>query len=414
MRERDERDWDERDAGYGGRDEWRQRPAARGDWRATGHERSREQRHDYYGDRSDPSGEGFGDMRRYHEEWRYGRADRMDPIEEVGDLRERGSRVTPNRDRDRGGRFDADRAWPDEDREYREGRWRPTDRFSGDAHDEERRRAVEADARRREAMRRDQMHRDQLRRDYEAQGRGERSGRFSGRQDVGPERDRSGGWQQGAPRGRGGQDEGRERHGDPVVQSRRGFGSGSGTAGASRGSGLLPSGGEGISTGSFETGRLEDRTMSGGLGSAGKGGVGSFGGSYQDTISFGLTSSAADAGGDRVLHRGFGRGERAAADHTSSAGYAGRGPRNYRRSDARIEEDVCDALMRDPHVDASDVDVRVRDGEVTLTGEVEDRKARRHAEEVVERCAGVRDVHNHLKARRGLLGSIFGGGERAD
>jgi hypothetical protein len=85
--------------------------------------------------------------------------------------------------------------------------------------------------------------------------------------------------------------------------------------------------------------------------------------------------------------------------------FAGRGSKNYRRSDVRIEEDVHEALMRDPYLDATDVDVSVKDGEVTLSGEVTDRQARRRAEECVETCPGVRDVHNNLKARNGLRGA---------
>ncbi len=82
--------------------------------------------------------------------------------------------------------------------------------------------------------------------------------------------------------------------------------------------------------------------------------------------------------------------------------YSGRGSKNYKRSDARIEEDVHEALLRDRHVDATDIDVQVENGEVTLTGEVANLHERRRAEELVERCAGVRDVHNQIKARQPL------------
>lgn len=76
--------------------------------------------------------------------------------------------------------------------------------------------------------------------------------------------------------------------------------------------------------------------------------------------------------------------------------HAGRGPRNWRRPDERIAEDVNEALTRDPHLDATDIDVRVQDGEVTLLGSVEDRLAKRRAEDDALSCAGVRDVHNRL------------------
>src|SRR5262245_20667475 len=52
--------------------------------------------------------------------------------------------------------------------------------------------------------------------------------------------------------------------------------------------------------------------------------------------------------------------------------HAGKGPRGYRRSDARIYEDVCEALTRDGEVDASDVEVTVEDGQVMLSGTVAD------------------------------------------
>jgi hypothetical protein len=94
----------------------------------------------------------------------------------------------------------------------------------------------------------------------------------------------------------------------------------------------------------------------------------------------------------------------------ASRSFAGRGPRNYRRSDQRLEEEVNEALMRHHEIDASDVEVRVENGEVTLSGEVEDRRAKRLAEDVAEQVMGVRDVHNHLKARRGFWDSVLGGG----
>lgn len=102
------------------------------------------------------------------------------------------------------------------------------------------------------------------------------------------------------------------------------------------------------------------------------------------------------APGDRDLDH---RGER----HVHRRSHAGLGPRGYRRSDARITEEVCERLTRHPDLDASDVEVHVADGEVTLEGEVEDRQAKRLAEAIAERAVGVNDVHNRLRVRRGLL-----------
>ena len=74
----------------------------------------------------------------------------------------------------------------------------------------------------------------------------------------------------------------------------------------------------------------------------------------------------------------------------------GRGPKGYQRSDTRINEDVCDRLTYSD-VDASDVEVRVSSGEVTLSGTVMTRWDKRQAEDLVENVAGVREVHNNLR-----------------
>jgi hypothetical protein len=121
--------------------------------------------------------------------------------------------------------------------------------------------------------------------------------------------------------------------------------------------------------------------------------TGGYGGGYGPTY--------ASSGGGFGETDGFGH-----AQHPGRPSYAGRGSKNYRRSDARIEEEVHEALMRHHEIDATDIDVHVQNGEVTLTGEVEDRRAKRLAEEIVEHCPGVRDVHNELRARRGLFGAI--------
>jgi BON domain len=93
---------------------------------------------------------------------------------------------------------------------------------------------------------------------------------------------------------------------------------------------------------------------------------------------------------------GFGLGR----EHSARRDFAGRGPKNYRRSDERITDDVNEALTRSPYIDATDVDVRVEGGAVTLIGSVDDRGAKRLAEDIAESCFGVRDVSNQLKVGR--------------
>jgi len=77
--------------------------------------------------------------------------------------------------------------------------------------------------------------------------------------------------------------------------------------------------------------------------------------------------------------------------------HRGVGPKGYVRSDERIKEDVSERLMDDGHLDASDVEVSVQDAEVTLTGTVADRFAKRHAEDLAERASGVKHVQNNLR-----------------
>lgn len=77
--------------------------------------------------------------------------------------------------------------------------------------------------------------------------------------------------------------------------------------------------------------------------------------------------------------------------------HAGRGPKGYRRDDARITEDVNEILTHDSHIDASEIEVSVSDGEVTLSGTVDSRDAKRHAEDLAERVSGVNDVDNRIR-----------------
>ena len=90
----------------------------------------------------------------------------------------------------------------------------------------------------------------------------------------------------------------------------------------------------------------------------------------------------------------------------------GRGPRGYQRSDERIHEEVCERLTRHGHIDASDIEIDVHEGEVTLTGMVTDRQAKRLAEDVAESVTGVKDVHNRL--RLGSIGWAEGMAERRE
>jgi osmotically-inducible protein OsmY len=81
----------------------------------------------------------------------------------------------------------------------------------------------------------------------------------------------------------------------------------------------------------------------------------------------------------------------------------GRGPKGYVRSDERIREDVCDRLSDDDEIDARDITVTVKSAEVILEGTVNDRRSKHRAEDIAESVSGVKDVTNHLRARKGFL-----------
>jgi hypothetical protein len=99
----------------------------------------------------------------------------------------------------------------------------------------------------------------------------------------------------------------------------------------------------------------------------------------------------------------FGHIDRNDRDRTSderlSGPYRGRGPKGYQRSDERIRDDVCERLTDDPLVDASEIEITVANREVTLSGFVESRQARRRAEDIVEGVSGVGHVQNDLRVR---------------
>jgi hypothetical protein len=113
-----------------------------------------------------------------------------------------------------------------------------------------------------------------------------------------------------------------------------------------------------------------------------------------------------DRGDDEgTVRRGHHEGRRSPGYVSSGSrdDFRGRGPRGYQRSSERIFEDVCEALTEDPAVDASDIEVVVQKGIVTLRGSVSDRRQKRRAEDVAEEAHGVRDVRNQLEIGDGEM-----------
>jgi osmotically-inducible protein OsmY len=89
------------------------------------------------------------------------------------------------------------------------------------------------------------------------------------------------------------------------------------------------------------------------------------------------------------------------------AQHRGRGPRGYRRSDERIKEDINDRLSDDWYLDATEIEVAVLNGDVTLTGEVMNRSDKRRAEDLADSVSGVSNVENRLRVTPANLGTTM-------
>ena len=77
--------------------------------------------------------------------------------------------------------------------------------------------------------------------------------------------------------------------------------------------------------------------------------------------------------------------------------HAGKGPKGFVRSDERISELVHEVLTDHEHIDASNISLTVKDGEVTLTGHVDNRNAKLQAEDLVATVIGVKEIHNQIR-----------------
>ncbi len=116
-----------------------------------------------------------------------------------------------------------------------------------------------------------------------------------------------------------------------------------------------------------------------------------------------------DRGWGRTGAGGYGSGRYGTSGYgnaTRGQSQFGRGPKGYVRSDDRIREDVCDRLSEDDEVDARDITVAVKNAEVTLDGTVTDRRSKHRAEDIVESISGVKEVINHLRARKTFFEEI--------
>jgi hypothetical protein len=89
--------------------------------------------------------------------------------------------------------------------------------------------------------------------------------------------------------------------------------------------------------------------------------------------------------------------------------YSGLGPQSYIHSDSRILEDINKRLTQHGAIDASDIEVGVHFGKVTLRGTVANRQAKVFSEEVAESVLGVKDVRNELGVGKLSTSSLSSG-----
>lgn len=110
--------------------------------------------------------------------------------------------------------------------------------------------------------------------------------------------------------------------------------------------------------------------------------------------------SGGGARDDYALERGWSGGgahdDYARDPRFATPSHRGRGPRMW-RSDESIADEVYQRLTDDHDVDATDIDIKVENAEVTLTGRVATRFEKRRAEDIAFDCAGVHDVQNALR-----------------
>lgn len=102
----------------------------------------------------------------------------------------------------------------------------------------------------------------------------------------------------------------------------------------------------------------------------------------------GYTNQGANTGSMRGEHNGY---------SSQAMTHRGKGPKGYRRSDERIQEELNERLTDDHEIDASDIEVSVAEGIVTLSGSVSSRAEKRAAEDLAESVSGVRDVINTIR-----------------
>jgi osmotically-inducible protein OsmY len=96
----------------------------------------------------------------------------------------------------------------------------------------------------------------------------------------------------------------------------------------------------------------------------------------------------------------WGEGRSGSERRKPGGSHTGPRPQFQRRSDDKIYEEIWELLTTNADLDATEVELHVESGEVTLTGTVDSRDAKWLTEDLVNSVTGVREVNNRLKVAR--------------
>jgi osmotically-inducible protein OsmY len=96
----------------------------------------------------------------------------------------------------------------------------------------------------------------------------------------------------------------------------------------------------------------------------------------------------------------WGEGRSGSERRKPGGSHTGPRPQFQRRSDDKIYEEIMELLTNNADLDATEVELHVESGEVTLTGTVDSRDAKWLTEDLVNSVTGVREVNNRLKVAR--------------
>jgi osmotically-inducible protein OsmY len=168
-----------------------------------------------------------------------------------------------------------------------------------------------------------------------------------------------------------------------------------------------------------QTGVAQNQNSQGGVGQTGFSQTGGYQERYADTSDYygGVgVGRGSTRGYPGRRSGGYGDGDEAVGapanrylSEITEGEHRGRGPKNYSRSDDRIREDISDRLSDAGDVDARDIEVAVKGAEVTLSGTVDSRRAKRRAEDLADDVTGVKHVQNNLRVvDRAGSGSTLG------